>query len=297
MRIQQLLFVFLFSLAWSGAAPAADCMNGRGELQRPLWDGYSLQIGPAQGDHVNECFAAVIGADGKSVFETFGVDASMLRITGRDVNGDGKPDVVLLTHSATSPENVYSIIGTADPAGLIRQIATSAELNFEERTEGRTDIVTHDTAFRDFEGLSPDQAPAPMMFLRLKGKEIYNVSQAYWPEYEQEITAAKANLSKTEIALFMGELPNQTQKDKERDLTPQEMARRQVVKATILQIVLDYIYGGRGQDAWKAVSEMWPALDRQRIRQEILRTRMGGVMRDISRPVPTAVQPTPSSTK
>ena len=67
-------------------------------------------------------------------------------------------------------------------------------------------------------------------------------------------------------------------------MRPAATVRRQVVKATVLQIVLDYIYGGRGQDAWKTVTEMWPAMDRQRIRQEILRARMGGVMHDISRP-------------
>jgi hypothetical protein len=287
MRMQRFLSILFFLLlAFSGAALAADCMNGRGELQRPLWDGYTLQIGPAQGDHVNECYAAVIGADGKALFETFGVDATMLRITGRDVNGDGKPDVVLQTHAASSPESVYSVVGTADPAGLIRQIVTMANLSFEERAEGHTEIVTRDTAFRGFEGLSGDQAPAPMIFLRLKGKEIYNVSPAYWAEYERDIAVAKANLAKNDVALFKGEVPNQTQKDKERGLSPQEVAHMQDVKAMILQVVLDYIYGGKGQDAWKAVSDMWPANDRQRIRQEILRVRMGGVMRDISRPAP-----------
>ena len=283
MRIQKLFLIFFLSLCLSDIALAADCVNGKGENQRPLWDGYTLAIGPVPGDQVNLCRAAVVAADGKTIFEITGVDAGMLRATGRDINGDGKPDVVLLTHAATSPQNVYSIVGTADPAGLIRQIVTSAELSFEERIEGHVDIVTHDTAFSDFEGLG-SQAPAPLMFLRLKGKEIYNVSQIYWPEYERDITMAKGNLGKNDVAAFMGELPNQTQKDKEQEQSPPEVARRQVVKATVLQIVLDYIYGGRGQDAWKAVTEMWPAMDRQRIRQEILRARMGGVMRDISRP-------------
>ena len=287
MRIQKLILAFFLSLCLSGIALAADCVNGRGENQRPLWDGYTLEIGPAAGDQVNLCRAAVMAADGKAVFEITGVDAVMLRATGRDVNGDGKPDVVLLTHAANSPQNVYSIVGTAEPPGLIRQITTSAELSFEERMEGHVDIVTHDTAFYDFEGLGPE-SPAPLMFLRLKGKEIYNVSQVYWPEYERDIMLAKANLGKNEIADFKGDLPNQMPKEKPPEPTPQDIARRQAVKATVLQIVLDYIYGGRGQDAWKTVSEMWPVLDRQRIRQEILRARMGGVMRDISRPAPKA---------
>ncbi len=287
MRTPRFLFLSLCLLALSGVALAADCMNGLGELQRPLWDGYSLQIGPAQGDHVNECFAAVIGADGKTVFQIFGVDATMLRITGRDVNGDGKPDVVLLTHAASSPENVYSIVGTADPPGLIRQIATLANLSFEERSEGHTEIVTHDTAFRDFEGFSADEVPAPLIFLRLKGKEIFNVSQIYWPEYEREINEAKSKLSKNDIATLKGETPKQKNEASQgKDADPAEVAHMQDLKALVLQIVLNQIYGGRGQDAWKTLAEMWPYNDRDRIRAEILRRRMSGVMRDIGRPAP-----------
>ena len=279
-----------------GAAWAADCMNGRGEVQRPLWDGYTLQIGPAEGDHVNECFAAVVTPDGKTLFETFGVDATMLRITGRDVNGDGKPDIVLLTHAANSPRGVYSIIGT-DPPGLIRQIVTLADLSFEERSEGKVDIATHDTAFYNFEGMTADQVPAPMLFLRMRGKEIYNVSQIYWPEYEREITQAKAKLSKTDIADLKGESPKQKNQQQKDGPSPEELARMQDLKGTVLAIVLDYIYGGQGQQAWKTLADLWPYNDRDRIRAEILRRRMTGVMRDVSQPAPPAAQPTAATAK
>jgi len=289
--MQKLLSMLFLLVAWSGLAPAADCMNGRGDFQKPLWDGYTLQIGPAQGDHKNECFAAVIAPDGKTVFNVFGVDTTMLRVTGRDVNGDGKPDVVLLTHASSSPENVYSIVGTAEPAGLIRQIATSAELSFEERSEGHTEIVTRDTSFRDLEGLPGDQTPAPMLFLRLKGKEIYNVSQVYWPEYELAIKEARAKLSKNDMGLLKtDEFAQKGHKDK--DLSPQEIAHIQDVKSVVLEIVLDYIYGGKGEEGWKLLTEFWAYSDRQRIRQELLRRRMAGVLRDINRPVPAPAQST-----
>lgn len=286
MRIQMLVPILLLSLVFSTPALAADCANGRGELQKSLWDGYSLHIAPAQ-SQPNQCQATVTAPDGKTIFELTGVDASMLRISGRDVNGDGKPDLVLLSHTASSPENVYSVVGTAEPAGLIRQIVTSAELSFEPRgEEGRMEIVARDTAFRDFEGLPPEQAPKPLLFLRLKGKDIYNVSYVYWPEYEREITIAKSKLSKKDITDFTddrGALPREGQ---QRDLTPEQVEHLQETKALVLEIALDYIYGGKGQDAWKTISDMWPLADRQRIRQEILRVRATGVMRDINRPAP-----------
>ncbi len=288
MRTQKPLSILIGLLLWSGMAVAADCINGRGELERPLWDGYTLVIAPA-GDqqHVNECGVSVLAADGKSIFFTFAVDATMLRITGRDVNGDGKPDIVLLTHAASSPQNVYSIVSTADPPGLVRQIATTADLSFEERSEGHTDIVTRETAFHDFEGFSGDQIPAPLIFLRLKGKEIFNVSQIYWPDYEREITEAKAKISKNEIAELKGETPKQkNEANQGKDEDPVVLAHMQNTRSVVLQIVLDYIYGGRGQEAWKMLADSWPYNDRDRIRAEILRRRMSGVMRDISRPAP-----------
>lgn len=284
MRITAYLSMLLIAFLLSGPAQAADCAGGRGELHRQLWDGYTLQVGPAQGDHVNECFAAVIAPDGKTLFEVSGADATMLQITGRDVNGDGKPDVVLLTHAANSPENVYSIVGTAEPAGLIRQIVTAATLSFEGRGEdGRTEIVTRDTAFRGFDGLPADKTPKPLIFLRLKGKDIHNVSQVYWPEYEREIALARGRLGKKDMELFTDDGGNLPKPDKPKELSPQEWEHLQEIKGVVLEIALDYLYGGRGQEAWKTISEMWPLADRQRIRQEILRARMGGVMRDINR--------------
>lgn len=286
MRIQSFLSSLLLFFVLAGTGLAADCANGHGEMQRSLWDGYTLRIAPAQGG-TNQCQATVAAADGKAVFDITGVDATMLRISGRDVNGNGKPDLVLLSHSSSSPENVYSVVGTAEPAGLIRQIVTSAELSFEPRgEEGRMEIVARDTAFRDFEGLPPEQAPKPLLFLRLKGKDIYNVSYVYWAEYEREITIAKSKLSKKDITDFTDDRGNLPREGQQKELSPQEVERLQETKSLVLEIVLDYIYGGKGQEAWKTVSDMWPLADRQRIRQEILRVRATGVMRDINRPAP-----------
>ncbi len=264
---------------------APNCINGRGEFQHQLWDGYSIRIAPTE-DAKNPCYAGVIGPDGKAIFEIWGIDAAMDPVTGRDVNFDGKPDVVLLTHEASSAQNIYSIIGTVETPGLIRQIVTGATLTFEDRQgDGHMEIATRDTAFIEFEGLSPELSPTPLIFLRLKGKEIYNVSMVYWPEYEREIQQARGRLGRDDIDDFKGESPGSKQQ-KDKDITPAEMAHRQEVKAIILEIVLDYIYGGKGQEAWKALSEMWPFNDRSRIRQEILKARMNGVLRDINRPAP-----------
>jgi hypothetical protein len=284
MRNRRILYVCVVVALCGTALAAPDCINARGELQRQLWDGYTLLIGPATGDHINECRAAVVASDGKAVFEIFGVDAGMNGATGRDVSNDGSRDVVIESHTA-SPGNVYSIVGTRNPAGLLRQLTTTVRLSFEDRKgDGHIEIVTHDTAFLGFEGLENEESPQPPVFLRLKGKEIFNVSTLYWPEYEMEITRAKAQLGRDDVGDFMGTTPSKkTEKDKAAGPTPQEERRNLATKATVLKIVLNYLYAGKGQEAWQALKDMWPYADRDRVRQAILKTRMSGVLGDINR--------------
>ena len=293
MRIQR-LFCFVLLLSCGAMAATSGCVNGRGDLERALWDGYTLKIGATE-DASNPCYGGVIGKDGKPIFEIWGTDVTMENVTGRDVNNDGKPDVVLRSHNASSPENIYSIIGTADTPGLIKQISTKAALSFEDRQgDGHMEIVTRDTSYSEFEGLSPSQSPQPLIFLRLKGTTFYDVSRIYWPEYEREIAIAKGKLGREDIADFKGEQSSggsgmgvgKQDANKPKEESPAETAHRQDVKSLILEIVVDNIYGGHGQEAWQALKEMWPYADRDRVRQHILQARMAGVLKDINRPAP-----------
>ena len=60
-------------------------------------------------------------------------------------------------------------------------------------------------------------------------------------------------------------------------------------------MALDYLYGGRCQQAWETIADMWPENYRRRIRQVILKGRTGGVLSEINRqPTPPAT-PAPSS--
>lgn len=282
MRTHKLLFILLL-LACGRALAAPSCVNGGGAVFKPLWDGYTVQIGPGPGDHAKECRAAVVASDGKVIYETYGADAEVDAATGRDVSNDGNRDVVLDTH--TTAGNVYSIVSTGNPPGLVRQFVTASELSFEDRLgDGHVEIVTQDTAFVGFEGLAAEDSPRPMVFLRLKGERVANVSSLYWPEYEMVITREKAQLGKWDIGDFMGTNPtNKTDSEKAAGPSPQENRRMLATKAAILRIVVSYLYAGKGQEAWQSLKEMWPYADRDRVRQAILKTRMSGVLGDINR--------------
>ena len=47
----------------------------------------------------------------------------------------------------------------------------------------------------------------------------------------------------------------------------------------VLTIVFANLYGGREQEAWKELDEMWPPTDKERIRKVILQKRAEGILR------------------
>ena len=291
------VFVISFALLLSPALWAAEgrCVQGRGEVQKQVGD-YVVQIGATEAaEHAGECRAAVSSSAGRIVFETFGYEAVLVPASGKDINGDGVPDVVLETRSAPGQCcATYSIVSLGDPPGLLRQITTSAELAFEDRGgDGRVEIWTRETAFDGFDGLGHSDSPFPLVVFRLKGNTLFNVSATYWPEYEREITQARASLSRSALDAHMGIQSASTAGvsgggNKPKELSPREIQQINEARGLVLQIVLSYLYGGRGQEAWKQLAENWPYADRERIRQLILKTRTTGVLSEVNRPAPQA---------
>src|SRR5215469_10288199 len=74
------------------------------DFKRKLWDGYEISLGPARNGNGNgegnDCTAAIYNLAGKVVFRTTGFNVKFdQELTGRDFNGDGKPEVVFQTDS------------------------------------------------------------------------------------------------------------------------------------------------------------------------------------------------------
>ncbi|HXE90794.1 MAG TPA: hypothetical protein VNK82_07525 [Terriglobales bacterium] len=266
---------------------AADvsCAPGRHEVVQDLWDGYRISLGPvADGEHAGQCRAIVVSATGTLVFEAYGTQAALERASQHDVNEDGAPDVVVSTTTQSSYS--YHVLTLADPPRVVAQFTTSVPLHFEDRDgDGRIEIWARDFAFLRFDDLPAALTPQPLIIFRLKGETLHMVSQAFWPDYEQEIAQAKGRISRDVLEKFIGSPTAASDDDqKPKELSPHEKEAVTEVKAEALGIVLAYLYGGRGQEAWKALDEMWPPLDKPRIRQMILKARTAGILSEINRP-------------
>jgi len=291
MRHRALVFVLaLTALSSSAAALDRGCAQGVGEWTENLWDGYKIEIAAAPSGAPAQCRAALKSADSKVLFEVTGAEALVNPISGSDVNGDGKPDVVIETHrTAGQCCYTYSILTPGETPPLVRQITTTPPLVFEDRdNDGKVEIATHDFAFIGIEGLGESDSPRPLVVFRLRGNTLYNVSTAYWPEYQREVETAKNSLSHSALDLLIGR--NNTGGasvggggGKPKELSPGEEKQLLDAKGAVLTMVVNYLYGGHGEEGWKAIREMWTDRDKERIRQAILLSRSRGVLSEVNR--------------
>lgn len=278
-----LLGVFVI-LASSAGLAAPVCSNGSGRMQRDLPEGFRLEIGRLHEDKPGQCDAVVRRADDSVVAEVSGAEVGMASAPVRDINQDGKPDLVIVSKETLASTDLYSIVSLGEPAGLLRSFHSPVEVSFEDRDgDGKVEIITRDTAFANFDGLPDSYSPYPLVYLRMRGQALINVSQVFWPEYEREIAQARGKMNREAVNRFGGFVYKDKQVQGE--ITPREEAQVIESKGLVLEVILNQLYGGRGQEAWATVSELWPPNDRQRIRQAILKARMQGILGEVSRPV------------
>jgi hypothetical protein len=276
-------FLAVFSTVCFAVAPNG-CAQGSGEYHRDLADGAKVDFGAQTGGTgPAQCRAVVMKADGTAVFEISAPEVLLNEITGSDVNGDGKPDVVIESHRARGQCCfTYSIVTPGLTPPLVKEITTSVPLNFEER-EGTIQITGRDNAFMGFDGLPDEFSPTPLAIFRLRGSTMYYVGQAYWHDYELDINEARNSIPRSRLDKFKGGANSGSGINGQQKADTLEGRELYSTKGTVLQIVLDYLYGGKGQEAWKALQEMWAYPDYIRVRQLILQARSRGLMSEVNR--------------
>jgi len=276
------LLLFVVLILSLPAFAARQCSNGAGSDRMELPGGYIVDVAPAMDDaHAGQCHAAITSPDNKVIYELIDREIMLNPVSGKDVNGDGKPDVVIESHP---PQDKccwnYFVLTPGEATPLIRQFTTSVPLNFEDRLgDGKMVIWTRDFAYEGVDGYSHSDSPAPLVFFRMKGAMVYPVDQLFWSEYESDINEAKSGISKSDVdELTKLEGPD-AKPGHPNDPKDEHMKG---VRALVLAVAINYLYAGKGQECWNTISEMWPLGDRQRIRQLILSRRSNGIMKEIT---------------
>jgi hypothetical protein len=138
---------------------------------------------------------------------------------------------------ASSPRR-YEIISLGRKPGLVGSFGGDAE--FEDlRRDGQVEILIHFGCACSFE---PEQVP--LMIVRVKGSSFQDVSTEFWAVIEKEIRGLRAELN--------------NQRLREIHSNPDQFISDPETRSIVTGIIQDYLYGGKYDEAKRALTELWP---------------------------------------
>ena len=252
-----LVGIFLFAPASATLAETKKgCYGGTGANSLKT-HGFSIRVfrhpRADQPHFLDECLAEIRDAAGKPVFSDEDHGLEILPISGTDINGDGEPEAVIegYTGGAHCCWN-YWIISLGKHPGLLAHLYNERPASFLRMENGQGLIDTFDGRFDYFDGLSHTSSVFPRVFLRLSGKRLKEVNLEFWSTYLKDAEQAKKKLTSQELAEF------QQNFSPHGDRFPETYEE---TRSKVLTIILAYLYGGKPEEAWKAVDEMWPPQD------------------------------------
>jgi hypothetical protein len=274
---------FTLSVAAAAADSNPDCPASEQYRQPHHFGGFVVQMlpGPAARAHERlefRCLGAVTPPHGVRKVVAKDWTMTLDPISGIDINGDGKPDVVLDGHtSGAHCCYEYWIASLSSPPKLLREIRSPLPAVFQSSPTG-VEIRIPEQAFQYFM-LPPDEAVTPLVILRLEGNKLWDISSQHQQKYDEEISKARSELTPAELEKFRQSRYN------DKLFTDQLHTVKRV-----LIVVLSYLYSGREPQAWQALEEMWPMSDQTRVKAVILERRSRGVLNQIgavtSKPIP-----------
>ena len=225
------------------------------------------------------CRVIILSDTGRELFRLQDSSIDVIRITGKDINGGGHPDAVLEAFSGGAHCCwTYSIVSLAEKGGLIRQFENRTPATFEDLDHsGMVELVTQDGAFDEFDGLPHPFSPFPTLVLRLNRDKFEDFGHEFWPVYEKKIEQLRKDIKPAELEQFIRSDPAEVHDDLNYLKT----------ESAVLTITVQLLYGGRPQEAWKALEEMWPPNDRSRIKEAILRRYCTGLRADLGLSLPS----------
>jgi hypothetical protein len=211
----------------------------------------------------------IVAADAVQVdLDTFGVDL-----------GYGVPVAAFqIKESASDCCMDYQIYSLEKPPRLLRvikggQFVTASDTDLD----GAVEIWTDDAAAVDgFERLTVWELDSiPTVVFRLKGGHLWDASAEFQPYFDREIGRIRREIDRHDLDEFKNSDGKLTQAPI--PATMDRLHRLRVVKMKVLEIVWNYLYSGRQQDAWQSLAEMWPSTDVDRVRGTLLNLWLYGV--------------------
>jgi hypothetical protein len=279
---------FLCAIPIPGSSQRVVCSDGFGSFNATSASGVAISVGaPKENGLARRDCQAKLHWDDQNMQVERGAWQVDIDLMGVDL-GLGPPVVALQIKDADAdPLMRYEIYSLTKPPRKLRTITggdfyRAADTNLD----GQIEIWTGDArAVNGFEGLPVSALDfAPPMALRFDKGKLIDVSSEFQPQFDRKIAPVRAQLDSQELRAFKntdGKLTSTS------PLTMTELRRLVATKIRVLEIVWCYLYSAREQEAWRALADMWPETDFDRIRQSIVDAREGGIRDEldaVSRP-------------
>lgn len=257
-----------------GEKPADEgftCPYLKGYQHPEKFDGYTLRLVRGTKTPTDRCRASITSPKGKVTIAAKDWALTVDKISGTDINGDGKPELVIAGFSGGERCCfTYTIVELGTAAQVLRTIASNTALTFEKQEDGSVLIKGADSSL-DYFLVPHSMAVIPQVYLKMQGDTLQDVSSKFQPQYDKLIDDAKSQLTPADLEKFRQSRYN------DKMFTDQLPTVRRV-----LTIIVNYLYSGREEQAWKTLDELWPASDEGRVKNLILERRSRGLLKQLN---------------
>lgn len=258
------------------------CAEGKGHFSAGFPTGITVTVGPSRngGFSHHTCDAKLQwGEDTLPVAQ--GALLVDIDVMGADLGLRTPVIAFQIKESDHDKQSTYVVYSLQESPRLLRTISGGDNYSAEDvDLEGRNAIWTNDAAVIDgFENIPRSSYDfAPTVVLRFEHERLIDSGSEFQSHYDRQIAELRSQIDAEALSEF---------KNSDGKLAPNASApienlhRLQKAKIKVLEIVWSYLYSDREQQAWKALAEMWPPADLNRIRTAIEGARSRGVLRQV----------------
>jgi hypothetical protein len=254
------------------------CNDGIGDFEAEFHTGVKVQVGAARnGELATRVCEAALSWNKQTL--VIAAEASQLDVDALGVDlGVGVPVVTFqLKKSNAECCFVYKIYSLQKPPTLLRTITggdffSAADTDLDGRVEIWTDDAASVEGFENF--FLSDLDFIPPIVLRFVHGRLVDVSSEFQPYFDRKVAEERAGLDPQDLRDF---------KSSDGRLAPtapfsaHRLYQLRIVKMKVLEIIWSYLYGGREQEAWRSLADLWPPADVDRIRTALLNARARGI--------------------
>ena len=264
--------LLILPASYAQESPLLACPAKTGPQARK-YAGYTVRLARSskRGERCQALVKAAASKAGQSKLVAKDWALSINRLSGSDINGDGKPELIVQGYSGGAHCCfTYRIIGLSAGLPLVREIHDQVPVFFAKRDDGGTEIRAGDGVF-DYFLLPHADSVIPQIFLRLDGDKLVDVSGDHVAEYDKQIEKARGELGAADLDKLKNSTYNQNM-----------LIDQLPTVKKVLTIVLNYLYSGRDDRAWQTLGEMWPPADVERVKKLIIERRARGLLSQIA---------------